>query len=813
MSVLWHKVWFDLWQHKGRSLVVVLSLASGLFTVGGIFGMIDQLLSGMDRAHQAVSPAQLNFILRNPVDQVIVDELADLPGVQEIDPINQVSVRYKVLADDPWSIGTLVERPNYEVQALDVIELKEGAFPEDDRLAVERLTSDYFGIAEDSLVAFNVNGEQLFFPVDGKIRHPFIQPPLFGGQAHFFANAATLEKFGIPAGLFLQLLIRTDSQDEARVREIASDVRSRLAEEGVGVVIILYQDIEKHWGRGFVEGITVVLGVMAVASLFLSVLLVLTTMTALITQQVDQIGIIKAVGGRRRHAAQVYLLEVLVLGIIGLVIALPASAFFAFFMTRYFLNFFNIDYNNFVVSYRALGITAAAGVLAPLLASLAPIVQGSRISVRAALASYGLGGDFRSGRFERTIERIAGSFLPTLNAAALGNLLRRKSRLALTLLVLTVAGVMFLVVASLISSIQLTLDQEESRQNYDVRLGFTRDQQASKIAELALGVEGVSEFETWFSRNAAILRQGERIEETAGLGVQLIGIPSNTDMIAPLMVSGRWLPSDEEGVADDQGNNKVIVLPEETARKNNLQPGDEVIVDLGELGAESWEVIGTYRSVYGGGLRIEAVYAPLAAVHAATGQDGIATQLVVRGDGIGSLADETRLADALENTFEDEGINLDFYTTQAKREQRDFANNQFFTIISMLLSLAVLVGVVGGIGLMGSLLISVVERTREIGVLRSIGAQGRSIHSLFIMEGLFQGLFSFVFSVPLAYLLARPLAGLLGQAMIDMNLSYQFNFPAVGIWLGIVVIISVLASLLPARSAGLISVRDSLAYA
>ncbi len=210
MSVLWHKAWFDLWQHKGRSLVVVLSLASGLFIVGGIFGMIDQLLSGMDRAHQAVSPAQVNFILRNSVDQVIVDDLATLPGVQEIDPINQVSVRYKVFADDPWSIGTLVERPDYEDQALDVIELKEGTYPQDGKLAVERLTSANFDIVMDSLVIFNVNGNQLFFPVAGKIRHPFIQPPLFGGQAHFFADAASLEEFGIPAGRFMQLLIRTD---------------------------------------------------------------------------------------------------------------------------------------------------------------------------------------------------------------------------------------------------------------------------------------------------------------------------------------------------------------------------------------------------------------------------------------------------------------------------------------------------------------------------------------------------------------------------------------------------------------------------
>jgi len=75
MSVIWHKVWYDLWSHKGRTLLAILSIAAGLFAVGGIFGLVDQLLSTMDAAHRSVAPSHVSIILRDFVTEDVVDEL------------------------------------------------------------------------------------------------------------------------------------------------------------------------------------------------------------------------------------------------------------------------------------------------------------------------------------------------------------------------------------------------------------------------------------------------------------------------------------------------------------------------------------------------------------------------------------------------------------------------------------------------------------------------------------------------------------------------------------------------------------------
>jgi putative ABC transport system permease protein len=802
MSVIWQKVWFDIWNNKSKTLLAVLSIAAGLFAVGAIFGMVDQLLSGMDKAHAEVSPSHVNMILRNYVTEDVIEDLKTLPGVVDIDPLNQFAVRYRIQPEDDWQMGMLVMRPDFQSQIFDLQILKEGAWPVEENIGIERLSSQYFDIPLDSSVTFQIDSQEKSYPVGGIVRHPFVQPPLFGGQAHFFINSNQLEDFGIPEGYYGQLLVQVDPYSLENAQSIAGDIRSRLAEGGYGVVVSLYQDPELHWGRMFVEGITLIMRLMAVVSLILSVVLVMNTMTALITQQTDQIGVIKAIGGTRRTIMGIYLVSVAIYGLLALLPALPLSALFAFYMSQWFLNLFNVDYITFQASQRALLFTLLAGVFAPLFAALWPVLKGAAITVRQAISSYGLGGDFGSGRFDRAIEQLGARFLPAVYAAALGNLFRRKVRLVLSLLVLTTAGVMFLIVMTLIQSINFTLDNEMERQGYDVRLGFTENQPISTILDTVKAVEGVQSAEMWYSRNATILRAGERLQDSAGLGAQLLGIPPGTEKYRPIITAGRWLQT---------GDERVVVISAETALLNQISTGDSITLDLGELGSAVWEVVGEYRVIYGSGFLVEPIYAPIDAVADVTGQSGEGTQLIVDGD-VSDLNQETVLASRLESTLEDAGYKLDFYTTSARLDERVYVDNQFNSIISMLLSLAMLVATVGGIGLMGSLAISVVERTREIGVLRSIGARSSSILSIFIMEGVLQGVLSFIIAVPIAFVLAQPLSRQLGRTMLEIDLDFSFAYSAVGIWLVTILVISVLASVIPARTATRISVRESLSY-
>ena len=323
MSVIWSKVWFDLWQRKARTALAVASIAAGVFAIGAIFGMVDQLQTGMDTAHHAVQPSHMNIVLTRVIDEATAQDLLKIPGVVGVEPLNIRSIRYKFAPDEPWQTGTLVMRQDFTRQTYDWLSLVRGVWPEQQGVGIERLSSAFYGYDIGDSVIFELDGTDRAFPITGEIRHPFVPPPNFGGAAYFFADGETMARLGIPQGLYNQMLVRVEPYSEDYARDRAAVIKERLAKQGGGIFLTIYQNPDEHWGRPFIEGITLVLRVLAVVSLLTSVILVINTMTAIITQQTDQIGVIKAIGGTSDVIARVYLAGVLVYGILALLVALP----------------------------------------------------------------------------------------------------------------------------------------------------------------------------------------------------------------------------------------------------------------------------------------------------------------------------------------------------------------------------------------------------------------------------------------------------------------------------------------------------------
>jgi putative ABC transport system permease protein len=501
MSVIWHKVWFDLWSNKVRTLLAVLSIAAGVFAIGAVFGMVDQLLSGLDRAHQAIVPAHISMGLNQRIDRDTAARLKNIKGVEDIELLNEVAVRYKLKPEEEWQAARLIMRDDYEEQKYDKLQLRAGAWPEKDNLAIERQSNTYFRIDLGDKVIFELDKTDRALPITGKIRHGNIEPPWFGGDAVFFTDAQGLERFNIPAGEFSGLLVRVTPYSAELAREIASEIKDRLGKEGLGVASTFYKDPQEHFARTFVEGLTLVLQVLAVVSLVMGVILVTNTMTALITQQINQIGLIKAIGGSTGVILKIYLVTVLSYGLLAFLIALPLGALAAFSLSQWFLNNFNIDTEGFQVSMRAIAYQALTAGLIPILAALWPVLTGVAITVRAAIATYGLGGDFGSNWLDRLVERIGQRFLASPYAITLGNMFRRKGRLILTQVALVTAGTMFLLIMSLSASMTLSLDNDLNRRGFDVRLSFDERQRANRVLAM---------LRSDFERGAASQRSRDR---------------------------------------------------------------------------------------------------------------------------------------------------------------------------------------------------------------------------------------------------------------------------------------------------------------
>lgn len=798
MNVIWHKIWSDLWEHKVRTLLAVVSIAAGVFALGAVFGMIDQLIPNLNRVHQTVEPAHITIFLADRIDWDTAHGLEKIDGVAGVDLMNITRIRYKLNPEQDWQPGMLIMR-EYDDQHYNLLQLKAGDWPKRNRVGVDIRSAIALDLAFGDQVIFELDGTDRALPINGHIRYHFMTSPDFGDNTHFFVDGSGLERFDIPNGEFNQLLVQVSPYSPELAREVASEIKERLGKEGIGLAETFYNDPAEHWGSRFFDGLNLVLQLLGVVSLFLSVILIFNTLTALITQQTNQIGVMKAIGGSTTSIIKVYLIGVLVYGSLSLFVALPLGAWTAYSAARYFLDIFNVDHSTFQLSSRALLIQTGAAIGVPLLAALWPVLSGTLMTVREAISSYGLGGDFGTSPLDRAVERLAQRFLSAPYAIALGNLFRRKGRLGLTQVVLITAGTLFLMVMTLSASIRLTVDNELARRGNDATLIFEDNQRADRMIDIAESLPTVETAELRFSQSAALLKEGQRTTE-AGVGARLIGVPEESRMGQPFIVAGRWL---------QPGDGQVIVINEETAEDNGIAVGDTVTLDLGELGDNAWLVVGHYR-ILSIGVAPDFIYAPQAAIFRVTPKHNVGNELLLKTR-TADPATTAAVTNQLKGIYEQRSWEI--ADTETIHEVRSFFDNFFAQYIPMLLALAVIVAMVGGIGLMGALSISVVERTKEIGVMRAIGARTSVIMGMFVLEGILQGLLSWLVAVPLSFLLGQPLARLMGQSLFDMSLDYRYDFSAVLIWLVAVLLISALASVLPARNATAISVRESLAYA
>jgi len=150
--------------------------------------------------------------------------------------------------------------------------------------------------------------------------------------------------------------------------------------------------------------------------------------------------------------------------------------------------------------------------------------------------------------------------------------------------------------------------------------------------------------------------------------------------------------------------------------------------------------------------------------------------------------------------------------TSTIAEVRTTQERLFDVLVIFLSTMALLLGVVGGLGLTGTMSINVVERAREIGVIRAVGASDGAVLRIFLVEGVLIGLISWGIGALLSMPISRTLSDALGMVFLSRPLSYAFSAEGVLLWLAIVLVLAAGASLIPAWRASRLAVREVLAY-
>ena len=119
---------------------------------------------------------------------------------------------------------------------------------------------------------------------------------------------------------------------------------------------------------------------------------------------------------------------------------------------------------------------------------------------------------------------------------------------------------------------------------------------------------------------------------------------------------------------------------------------------------------------------------------------------------------------------------------------------------------------VGGLGLMTTMSLNVMERRREMGVLRAIGATPRAVWLLVAAEGCAIGVLSWVLAAAAAWPVSSALGNFLLQAMFRIGIDFSFELRGLFVWLAVSVVLSLHASFLPAWHASRSTVREAIGH-
>jgi putative ABC transport system permease protein len=792
LSPRWRKVLRDLWSNTTRTLLVVLSIAVGVFAIGMVGGSRVILIRDLTETWMAVNPASAT-LSTEAFGDALVQVVRKLPGVGAAEARRTISVRVKV-GPDEWQAMSLAAIPDFAAMRIDTVRRLSGAWPpKGHAVLLERATSSFLGVSTgESMLIELPDGKQHTLRVDGLVHNPGQCPPLVCGNSLGYITLDTVEWLGQPRDFNqLNIVVAENQLDRNHITAIARQVQTKLEKSGRTVFGTDIPVPGKHPMDKFIQTLIQLLGIIGFFALLLSGFLVINTIGALLTQQTRQIGVMKSIGARGRDIVGMYLVTVLAFGLLSLFVSVPLGVLGAWALATFFAGLFNFDISTVSVPPVVLALQVTAGLLAPLLAALAPVLSGTRITVREAISGYGLGkGHFGKGRIDRLIERVR--FLSRPMLLSLRNTFRRKGRLALTLSALTTAGVIFMAVMSVRASLILTIDDIYTYFGHDVSVTMNRPYRTAVLDDV-LHVPGVTGVEYWSSYTAQRLLTDDRASTNS---FSIFSLPAQTKVFSPKMRAGRWLVPEDAPA--------VVVNTEFLKKEPDVQLGNQISIKVAGK-TTMLRVVGIADIL----LDPPSVYVNQPYFDRVVGNVGQASQaqlLTERHDG----TFQAQVATVVEERFKRHGIEVAGTLTIAKQRARE--NLGVNIIVAFLLMMAVLLAVVGGLGLMGTMSINVLERTREIGVMRAIGASDAAVLRIVMVEGVLIGMLSWLIGALLALPVSKLMNDGVGVAFEAPGLSFTFSTLGVLLWLGIVVVLAAVASFLPAWSASRVTVREVLAY-
>jgi putative ABC transport system permease protein len=808
MKPRWRKVIHDLLDNKGRTLLVVFSIAVGVFSIGVIAGAYQIIGTDLRASYSAVNPANIELRMAN-FDDDMLEMIRNRDGVADAEARRAFNIRVRTPGTEKWITLDMYAFDDFEENSINLLNPIEGQIvPKKREILLEQDVLDHIDTGVGRSLEFQLaDGSTKIMPVVGIVQD------IGGSAGDFLASPTgyitkdTLPYLGQPE-LFNRAVVTVSERgdDISHIRDMGAMLKDKIEKNDNMVVRMRFAETHKHPLADTIKAVLGILLAIGVLVVFLSSSLIANTLSALLNQHLRYIGVIKLVGGQRRQVFLMYLTLIMAFGILALLIAVPLGGQGAYALASFAADKLHFNILGYRIVPAAFVIQILVGLLVPLIAGLAPVTNGSRITVLRALSGGLAEGedqvkagkerlpwfDWMQVKATRLLAK-RGIHIPRPFVISLRNTFRRKSRLMLTLFTLTMGGAIFVSVFNVRVTLHDFMGVIENYFVADVTIDFDKPYRLDKVQQDVLKIDGVQHVEGWQFASAEMLDDNKHMIQN----ISLLAPPSDSQLVDPMMVSGRWLRADDvRSLTISEGVLKYYP---------NLKPGDSLNLKI-DGKEEVWQVVGIFKFMDREGILGYAPFEYIAEINGLVNRSASYRVITDRHD----RPYQNAKAEELDKYLRDLGYKVRL--SEAGRSSLDKALESLDILVTLLLIMAILTAIVGSMGLTGTMGMNVLERTREIGIMRAIGADDRAVMRTVIAEGIFIGMISFVLAIILSVPFTYLLAGIVSRAVFQSPIPIVFTYLGYVIWLGLVLVLSALASILPARNAARLTIREVLAY-
>jgi putative ABC transport system permease protein len=782
MNSLWSKAIHDFWHERARTVLVVLAIALGVSAFAAVLASYAILTRELDQGYLATNPASA-VIRVDAADDETVKAILQNPEVSDAEPRRTISAQIKAGPVEWRNLILFVVKDYGDIRVSKLVPEKGAWPPAAGEILIER---DAFQVAKagigDTVIVKTANGVERPLVISGSVHDVGQAQARMENIVYGYINLATLNQLGeAPYLNQLNILVAQNRFDEDHIKRVVADVERLITSRGREVQRVEIPAPGKHPHSDLMGVLLLAMSSFGIFVLVLSGILVINLLTAMMASQVRQIGVMKAIGGTRRQIAQIYFAQALFLGIVAVVVSAPLGILGSRALCRYMAVFLNFDINSFAVPLWVYLLVALIGLAAPPVAAAYPVWSGTRAPVRVALSDFGLSQTtFGASAFDRWLTRVGGTF--SLVVLAIRNSFRRRARLVLTLLTLAAGGLFFLSALNVRASLVNTLDHLFGARKFDLTVSLANPYAWEKVEKAIDNTPGISRAEGWFTTDASLAAASQSNR------FNVVALPPDTQLLDFDIIEGRKLaPSDTDAIVI---NNALA------GREPAIRVGEIVVLRIGTE-ETNCRVVGIAR---------EAFSPPVAYIPRQKEMVNSLRLSLDRAD-----ADSISLVKAnLDRNLEQQGVRARSGTSKA--ESRFAFDEHMLMIYVFLIVMSAIIGGVGGLGLMTTMSLNVLERRREMGVMRAIGATPRIVWLMVVAEGVVIGVLSWIIAALLAWPISKAIGDFLVGMVFQSRLDFVFEPLGLVIWLMVSISLSAVASFIPAWRASRVTVREALAY-